>query len=710
MAALGSLVVSLGLDAADFTKGLSKSEIDAKRFAQNMAEVGRQAGTLLAAGALAGVAGLVALTKSAINSADHLRDLSQQTGITVEALGGIGFAASQAGGSLESASAAAGKLNKQLAEASAGNKEASEAFKALGISVKDAAGNTISADAAMVKIADKFAGFTDGPEKAALALRLFGKAGADIIPLLNDGGDALQNNIAYYERFSGVTTQVAKQADEFNDTLGKLNLVVGAFGRELAAQLLPALQAVAEAVLKAKEESQAFVNIAGGIRVIFETIAVVGANVAFVFNQVGQTIGAYLAVVGRLAQFDLKGAKTIGEAYREQAEAGRKSLEALERKILQVDKLSGGGFQGDRSRSRIFQPDVPAPKLPGDKATAAKISEAQRYLEALQKQFEKTQELTVAEQALLDIQKGRIEGITPKLRDEILATARLIDAKKVQTDLLRSEQQAREAVSKMVENAAASAAAETAQLVKGNDELRHEIALLGADEVARTAINNARIESLITLKEEQLQMLKNADAIGTATLELEAQIAVLRERQRLSTTKADIENFQGVQKHAEDAFKENEKVKNGLAESIEEGILEGFRKGKSFADIFINELKAQFAKTILRPIIAPVAEAGNTLINALLQGVLGAMTGGGGGSTTGDFARMDRGQSIGREIPQSMSKASFSGGGGPQIVQNINIGDYATRNDVLNAMTAATEKAKSDILRSQRSNGQFANA
>jgi hypothetical protein len=44
-----------------------------------------------------------------------------------------------------------------------------------------------------------------------------------MIPLLNDGGAALQGNINYFKRYSGVTVETAKAADQFNDTLTKIN-------------------------------------------------------------------------------------------------------------------------------------------------------------------------------------------------------------------------------------------------------------------------------------------------------------------------------------------------------------------------------------------------------------------------------------------------------------------------------------------------------
>lgn len=338
-AAIGGLLVRLGLDTTEYTSGLTKAEHQAQKTFDELKKGAVKLGAFL--GAAVGVDAFKNLVIGAIDAADHLNDLSKKTGVAVETLGGIGFAASQAGGDLESVAAGNGKLNKSLAEAAAGNKEAAEAFKVLGINVKDAAGNTISADAALVKIADKFAAAADGPEKAALALRIFGKAGADMIPLLDDGGRALLENIEYYQRFAGVTTETAQAADQFNDTLGKLNLLSGAFGRTLAAELLPTLQAVADRMLEAKEQSTLFEKAAGGVRVVFETITVLGAYVIDTFQGVGREIGAIAAQLVALGSGDLQRFHAISDAVKEDGERARVELEKFVNRVLRVQDSVG---------------------------------------------------------------------------------------------------------------------------------------------------------------------------------------------------------------------------------------------------------------------------------------------------------------------------------------------------------------------------------
>jgi hypothetical protein len=244
---------------AKFRDALNQIERQTQRSAASMSKAFDSVkGALAGLGVAVSAGALVSVVKNAIDAADHLNDLSKQTGVAVDTLGGLGFAAGQAGGDLESIAAAAGKLNKSIAEAAGGNKEFSDAFKALGINIRDVEGKLKTADQVLIELANKFATYADGPEKVAIALRLLGKSGAEQIALLNDGGQALQENIEYYKRYAGVTQETANQADAFNDTLGKIHLLTGAFGRTLAADLLPTLESVSGALLASKENGNQF--------------------------------------------------------------------------------------------------------------------------------------------------------------------------------------------------------------------------------------------------------------------------------------------------------------------------------------------------------------------------------------------------------------------------------------------------------------------
>jgi hypothetical protein len=333
---------------AQFQDALNAIQRDTKKAAGSMSrDFGSLKGALAGVGAAVSVGGIAAMVKANIDAADSLRDLSQETGVAVETLGGLGFAASQAGGNLESIADAAGKLNKSISGAAGGNKQFGDAFKALNIEIKNANGTLKTADQVLVEIADKFAGYADGPEKAALATRLLGKAGAEQISLLNEGGRALQQNIEFYKRYGGVTQETSDKADAFNDTLGKLNLIGGSFGRTLAAELLPALQAVAEALLRAKENGDGFeswAQRAGGVIKGLTGLAVSGA---YAFEQYGIKLGAVAAKATALSKGDFKSIKLIGEGETEDLDKAREAYDRLSGEIKNGPKVDAvEGFIG----------------------------------------------------------------------------------------------------------------------------------------------------------------------------------------------------------------------------------------------------------------------------------------------------------------------------------------------------------------------------
>jgi lambda family phage tail tape measure protein len=241
-------------------------------------------GAMGALAPLASIAGLVGLTKGALDAGDKMFDLAQKTGVSVEALARFKKAASTSGTDIDSVSKALVKLSKGMLDASTGNAAASAAFKALGVSITDASGQLKSSDDVMLQVANRFAAMPDGVAKTALALKLFGKAGADMIPLLNMGGQAIDKLSVK------MTTAFAQKADEYSDKLTALSGKVGAFGADLLIALLPALNAVTDAV-------SAAVTAFNAMPAPMKNVAVSAAAVAIAWGPITSVIKGAIGVM-----------------------------------------------------------------------------------------------------------------------------------------------------------------------------------------------------------------------------------------------------------------------------------------------------------------------------------------------------------------------------------------------------------------------------
>lgn len=193
-------------------------------------------------GAALAVGGFTAAIKGAIDLADDMRDLSQRTGVGIETLGQFKVAAELSGSSLEGVAKGLNFLNKNMVAAATAGGPAAAAFKTIGVATTDATGTLRTADKVFLDVADRFAAMRDGPEKAALAMKIFGKSGADLIPILNLGSKEI-------ERFGlGIGPDFANKADVFNDSLGIMKAQATVLTVQIGSALIPVLIGLVDAV------------------------------------------------------------------------------------------------------------------------------------------------------------------------------------------------------------------------------------------------------------------------------------------------------------------------------------------------------------------------------------------------------------------------------------------------------------------------------
>ena len=254
MAALGRLVAELALDSAQFTEGLKRAE---KGFADFERSIGKAA-----TGALTSFAGQLLAIETASRVADAaiksftetvkglaaLDDAAEKTGATVESLAKLQAQAKISGQAFEGIESALIKLNKGLSGSEDETKGAGKALEFLGINAKDAQGKMRDAGEITIEVAKKLSEFSDkGPGKAALAMDLFGKSGAQLLPLFKD----MASNAQELENvFVGNT----EAADEYEKAIARLALQSEQLRRVVVSEILPAINDFLTAILNLKKE------------------------------------------------------------------------------------------------------------------------------------------------------------------------------------------------------------------------------------------------------------------------------------------------------------------------------------------------------------------------------------------------------------------------------------------------------------------------
>lgn len=189
--------------------------------------------------------------KGVIDSMDAVYNSAQKIGTSTENFSGLAYAAGQADIPVEDLEKSLLKLSKTLDDARSGTGAAAEAFQRLKIDPRQFSDPA----EALLEIAERFAQMPDGVNKAALAIQLFGRSGAQLIPFLNEGRAGIKALTDEAARLGVVLDgDAAKAADQFNDSLDKLSKAGKGLGVSIANGILPGLNEVTRLMAEAAQK------------------------------------------------------------------------------------------------------------------------------------------------------------------------------------------------------------------------------------------------------------------------------------------------------------------------------------------------------------------------------------------------------------------------------------------------------------------------
>jgi hypothetical protein len=179
--------------------------------------LGRARAALLTIGASAGgVTGI----NSVANELDRLGKTAARLDIDPGLLAAYGFAAERSGVQVGVMEKALADLQRRVGEAALGLGEAKVAFERLGIDAENF--QNLGLEKQMAILADRLSSVASEEERAALAAKLFGEAGVQLLQTLNGGSAALAELVRQGREYTGVTKEQTQAAAEYNDALATL--------------------------------------------------------------------------------------------------------------------------------------------------------------------------------------------------------------------------------------------------------------------------------------------------------------------------------------------------------------------------------------------------------------------------------------------------------------------------------------------------------
>ena len=248
MADLGSLVVKLSAETSEFRADLGRTARLLDRHANDMKTSLQQVATVaktafaVAVGA-ASVGALRDFIDRTIEATAALQQLSEQTGASTTALSGLAPVATISGTAMETIGTNLSKLSKALAGVDDEGADASKALQFLGITAKDSGGNLRDPAEVLNDVALKLAQFEDGAGKTALAMDLFGKSGASMLPFLKDLAENQNLNIR-------LTAQQIEEADKASKAMARMRAESSFVSQTLVTSAIPAFSVLAEELKK----------------------------------------------------------------------------------------------------------------------------------------------------------------------------------------------------------------------------------------------------------------------------------------------------------------------------------------------------------------------------------------------------------------------------------------------------------------------------
>lgn len=271
------------------------------------------------------VTGLVALAKGFADAGSAVDDMAQRTGMSAEAVSSLGYAAKLSGTDIGTLEKGVRKMQVSIADAVAGVPGAADKFAALGLSVDDLA--KMSPDEQFVAIADKLSKIQDPALRSAAAMEYFGKAGADLVPMISGGAEEirrLQKDAA--DLGQTMSGKDAEAAGKLGDVFDRLFGVLGGLQNRIGSALAPLLIEVGERIISLvstvstwiSENQELIITIAkwtavgagllaglvalGGAAAVagmaMAGIAAVGSAIAIVFGVIVGVVSALISPIG----------------------------------------------------------------------------------------------------------------------------------------------------------------------------------------------------------------------------------------------------------------------------------------------------------------------------------------------------------------------------------------------------------------------------
>ncbi len=247
MASLG-IAFQLSASATGMAQGINAGVVELRKLGYASKQTARDVSTLktleISRAFISGVSAIAntfqQFTSGALNSVDSTRQLAASLGVSYQELRTLQVAADLSGASTEELAKAFTKAQVTISKAASGSKDATKLLDALGLSVADLSTQTSTQQ--LQTIAAAINSIENPAQRAAAAVAIFGKSGAELLPTFRELPENLRTAQQFLDGFKGGLTQVdADKIDAIGDSFSLATQAMQELASKILVELQPAL-------------------------------------------------------------------------------------------------------------------------------------------------------------------------------------------------------------------------------------------------------------------------------------------------------------------------------------------------------------------------------------------------------------------------------------------------------------------------------------
>lgn len=533
----GSLEIQIFAGIARLQKDMG----DAKRVVgDTVGTINKVLGTI---GVGLSVAGTVALVKAMIDATDAVKDLSERLSVGIKDLAAWKLMADQNGTSMEGVGTAIKKLSVYMAENA-------DKLRTLGVTAKEP-------QAAMLQLADVFQQLPDGATRTALAVKLFGKSGTEMIPILIQGSAAIRDSQKATRAYGEALAASAPLADQFNDQMALFKINAATSGQVLLAGVLPSMSEILEFSISIQKEWGSIAAILFGV-VGGTVLKAIGINLDPIKRAVDETATALKGL-----QYEQRKLGNISKAV-EQWGIGQGRVAAQQKVVNEAQAQYNAALKAQMVLEADSQAKADAKYVGSQKLLKAqkdmeeaakrlintegqKKSEAEKYIASLEKETAQLG-LNAIQQKMVEAAEKAGTATTAKQAMAVMTAAAAWAAKK---RALESVKEANDKARAAEDEYSARLNATDAATMDATKSLEQKVIAINDETFALSA-------TVIQLRELAIQRALEQSGLANSSKEWAEYAARLREamtaNEAAKATKAAVDEIAGMAKSAEAAM------------------------------------------------------------------------------------------------------------------------------------------------------------